>query len=63
VIGTPNDSVTSSSSGSYSTQSASADRRPLQRRGTLNVYTEEFDKAMHRDDLLQMIENAGFGAV
>ena len=29
---------------------------------TLNVYAEEFDKAMHRDDLLARIERAGFGA-
>lgn len=30
---------------------------------TLNVYADEFDKAMHRDDLLSRIERAGFGAV
>jgi integrase len=30
---------------------------------TLNVYAEEFDKAMHRDDLLARIDKAGFGAV
>jgi integrase len=30
---------------------------------TLNTYAEEFDKAMHRDDLMQRIEQAGFGAV
>ena len=30
---------------------------------TLNVYAEEFDKAMHRDDLMQRIEQAGFGAI
>jgi integrase len=30
---------------------------------TLNTYAEEFDKAMHRDDLMQRIEKAGFGAV
>jgi integrase len=29
---------------------------------TLNVYAEEFDKTMHRDDLMQRIEKAGFGA-
>jgi hypothetical protein len=30
---------------------------------TLNVYAEEFDKAMHRDDLMARIEKAGFGTV
>jgi integrase len=30
---------------------------------TLNTYAEEFDKAMHRDDLLARIERAGFGAL
>jgi hypothetical protein len=30
---------------------------------TLNIYAEEFDKAMHRDDLMARIEKAGFGAV
>jgi integrase len=30
---------------------------------TLNVYADEFDKAMHRDDLIARIENARFGAV
>jgi hypothetical protein len=30
---------------------------------TLNVYAEEFDKAMHRDDLMARINQAGFGAV
>jgi integrase len=30
---------------------------------TLNIYAEEFDKAMHRDDLLSRIELAGFGAL
>jgi len=30
---------------------------------TLNTYAEEFDKAMHRDDLLGRIEKVGFGAV
>jgi hypothetical protein len=30
---------------------------------TLNTYAEEFDKTMHRDDLLARIEKAGFGAV
>lgn len=29
---------------------------------TLNTYADEFDKAMHRDDLLARIEKAGFGA-
>ena len=29
---------------------------------TLNIYAEEFDKAMHRDDLMARIERAGFGA-
>jgi hypothetical protein len=29
---------------------------------TLNVYAEEFDTAMHRVDLMQRIEQAGFGA-
>jgi hypothetical protein len=30
---------------------------------TLNVDAEEFDKAMHRDDLFARIDKAGFGAV
>jgi hypothetical protein len=30
---------------------------------TLNVYAEEFDKAMHRDDLLARIQRARFGGV
>jgi integrase len=30
---------------------------------TLNTYADEFDKAMHRDDLMQRIEKAGFGAM
>jgi hypothetical protein len=30
---------------------------------TLNRYAEEFDKAMHRDDLMARIDKAGFGAV
>jgi hypothetical protein len=30
---------------------------------TLNVYAEEFDKAMHRDDLMARINKAGFGSV
>jgi hypothetical protein len=30
---------------------------------TLNTYAEEFDKAMHRDDLMARIEAAGFGSV
>jgi integrase len=30
---------------------------------TLNIYAEEFDKAMHRDDLMARIEKARFGAV
>jgi integrase len=30
---------------------------------TLNVYADEFDQAMHRDDLRARIEQAGFGAV
>jgi integrase len=30
---------------------------------TLNTYAEEFDKAMHRDDLLARIKKAGFGGV
>jgi hypothetical protein len=30
---------------------------------TLNVYADEFDKAMHRDDLLASINQAGFGAL
>jgi integrase len=30
---------------------------------TLDTYAEEFDKAMHRDDLMSRIEGAGFGAV
>lgn len=30
---------------------------------TLNTYAEEFDKALHRDDLMARIERAGFGAI
>jgi integrase len=30
---------------------------------TLNTYAEEFDKAMHKDDLLARIDKAGFGAL
>jgi hypothetical protein len=30
---------------------------------TLNTYAEEFDRALHRDDLLARIERAGFGAI
>jgi hypothetical protein len=30
---------------------------------TLNVHAEEFDKVMHRDDLMARIEWAGYGAV
>jgi integrase len=30
---------------------------------TLNVYADEFDKAMHRDDLMARIERARFGAI
>ena len=30
---------------------------------TLNIYAEEFDKAMHHDDLMARIERAGFGSV
>jgi integrase len=30
---------------------------------TLNTYAEEFDKAMHRDDLMSRIQDAGFGAI
>jgi hypothetical protein len=30
---------------------------------TLNTYADEFDRAMHRDDLMARIEKAGFGAV
>jgi enterochelin esterase-like enzyme len=30
---------------------------------TLNKYAEDFDKAMHRDDLMARIDKAGFGAV
>jgi hypothetical protein len=29
---------------------------------TLNVYADEFDKAMHRDDLIARLNKAGFGA-
>jgi integrase len=29
---------------------------------TLNTYAEEFDRTMHRDDLLARIERSGFGA-
>jgi integrase len=30
---------------------------------TLNTYADEFDKAMHRNDLMARIEKAGFGVV
>ena len=30
---------------------------------TLNCYADEFDKAMHREDLSARIARAGFGAV
>jgi integrase len=30
---------------------------------TLNVYAAEFDKAMHRDDLIARIDKSGFGTV
>jgi hypothetical protein len=30
---------------------------------TLNVYADEFEKAMHRDDLIARINRAGFGSV
>jgi integrase len=30
---------------------------------TLNTYADEFDKAMHRDDLMSRIASAGFGSV
>lgn len=30
---------------------------------TLNTYAEEFDKALHRDDLMARIERPGFGAI
>jgi integrase len=30
---------------------------------TLNVYADEFDRAMHRDDLIARINKAGFGSV
>ena len=30
---------------------------------TLNTYSDEFDKAMHRDDLFARLEEAGFGSV
>jgi hypothetical protein len=30
---------------------------------TLKVYAEEFDKAMHRDDLIARINKAGFSSV
>lgn len=30
---------------------------------TLNVYADEFDEAMHRDDLIARIDKAGFGTV
>jgi hypothetical protein len=30
---------------------------------TLNVYADEFDKAMHRDDLIARINKSGFGTV
>jgi integrase len=30
---------------------------------TLNTYADEFDKAMHQDDLFARIEHAGVGAV
>lgn len=30
---------------------------------TMNIYAEEFDKALHREDLMARIEKAGFGAI
>jgi integrase len=30
---------------------------------TLNLYADEFDKALHRDDLRSRIAHAGFGAI
>jgi len=30
---------------------------------TLDTYSDEFDKALHRDDLFACIEEAGFGSV
>lgn len=30
---------------------------------TLNTYADEFDQAMHRDDVFARMEKAGFGAV
>jgi len=30
---------------------------------TLNTYADEFDKALHKDDLMTRIDKAGFGAV
>lgn len=30
---------------------------------TLDKYADEFDKALHRDDLTARIEKAGFGSV
>jgi hypothetical protein len=41
-------------------------RAPVRERAvsvTLNKYAEEFEKAMHRDDLMARIEKAGFRAV
>jgi hypothetical protein len=29
---------------------------------TLNTYADEFDQAMHRDDLMSRIASAGFGS-
>ncbi len=39
------------------------DRRSVERQRHLNTYSEEFDKAMHRDDLFARIEKAAFGSV
>jgi len=30
---------------------------------TLNTYADEFDKAMHREDLMNRIKHSGFGAI
>jgi integrase len=30
---------------------------------TLNIYADEFDKILHREDLMARIEKAGFGAI
>lgn len=29
----------------------------------MNIYAEECDKALHREDLMARIEKAGFGAI